>query len=104
MRWCTILQHAETISVRPAIHTFCISLSPGCGVVRLLERWQRAWLIMLLTMLVDMDHLLATPIYNPRTCIGFHPLHTWVAMSVYMVCARPGRVLAVDWCTWPGCA
>jgi Family of unknown function (DUF6122) len=48
------------------------------------ERWQRAWLIMLLTMLVDLDHLLATPIYNPHRCsIGFHPLHTWVAMSVY---------------------
>lgn len=27
-------------------------------------------------MLVDLDHLLATPIYSPTRCsIGFHPLH-----------------------------
>ena len=47
-------------------------------------RWRRAWLIMLLTMVVDADHLLATPIYDPRRCgIGFHPLHTWGAMVIY---------------------
>lgn len=33
--------------------------------------------IMLLTMVVDVDHLLATPIYAPNRCsIWFHPLHT----------------------------
>jgi hypothetical protein len=47
-------------------------------------RWQRAWLIMLLTMAVDVDHLLATPVYDPQRCgIGFHPFHTWVAIAVY---------------------
>lgn len=46
--------------------------------------WRRAWLIMIATMLVDLDHLLATPIYDPSRCsIGFHPLHTWPAMLVY---------------------
>jgi hypothetical protein len=39
---------------------------------------------MLLTMVVDIDHLLATPIYDPQRCsIGFHPLHTWGAMGIY---------------------
>jgi Family of unknown function (DUF6122) len=48
------------------------------------ERWRRAWLIMLLTMVVDIDHLLAIPIYDPRRCsIGFHPLHTWGAIAIY---------------------
>ena len=37
-------------------------------------------------MLVDIDHLLATPIYDPARCsIGFHPLHTAVPIAVYVV-------------------
>ena len=39
---------------------------------------------MLITMLVDADHLLASPIYDPDRCsIGFHPLHTLPAIAVY---------------------
>ncbi|MFZ2289459.1 MAG: DUF6122 family protein [Halopseudomonas yangmingensis] len=46
--------------------------------------WQRAWAIMLLTMLVDLDHLLADPIFDPNRCsIGFHPLHSYPAIAVY---------------------
>ncbi|HEY1024739.1 MAG TPA: DUF6122 family protein [Sphingobacteriaceae bacterium] len=44
----------------------------------------KAWLIMIATMLVDLDHLLADPIYDPNRCsIGFHPLHSYVAVGVY---------------------
>jgi hypothetical protein len=47
-------------------------------------RWRRAWIVMLLTMLVDADHLLASPIFDPGRCsIGFHPLHTAPAIAVY---------------------
>lgn len=47
-------------------------------------RWRRAWLLMMATMLVDLDHLLAVPIYDPDRCsIGFHPLHTAPAIAVY---------------------
>lgn len=36
------------------------------------------------TMVVDADHLLATPIYDPERCsIGFHPLHSTVAIVLY---------------------
>lgn len=50
------------------------------------ERWTRVWLILLATMLVDLDHLLATPVFDPNRCsIGFHPLHTVPAMAVYVV-------------------
>lgn len=46
--------------------------------------WQRAWAIMLLTMLVDLDHLLADPIFDPNRCsIGFHPLHSYPAIALY---------------------
>lgn len=44
---------------------------------------RRAGLIMLATMVVDVDHLLADPIYDPQRCsIGFHPLHTWPAIAI----------------------
>ena len=37
-------------------------------------------------MLVDLDHLLATPIYDPSRCsIGFHPLHTLLPIITYGV-------------------
>ena len=43
---------------------------------------------MLLTMVVDLDHLLATPVYDPDRCgIGFHPLHSSVAIGVYGILA-----------------
>ena len=48
------------------------------------ERWLRVSAILLATMLVDLDHLLATPIYDPARCsIGFHPLHTLPAIAIY---------------------
>lgn len=35
--------------------------------------------------MIDVDHLLANPVYDPLRCsIGFHPLHTWPALLVYM--------------------
>lgn len=50
------------------------------------KRWKNAWLILIATMVVDVDHLLATPIYDPLRCsIGFHTLHTWPAIVVYGV-------------------
>ncbi len=61
-------------------------LAPGL-LARLLfrDRWKRAWLIMLATMLVDLDHLLAYPdVFAAGRCsIGFHPLHTYWAMGAY---------------------
>ncbi|WP_435531790.1 DUF6122 family protein [Sinobacterium norvegicum] len=48
--------------------------------------WKKAYLIMMATMIVDVDHLLATPIYDPLRCsIGFHPLHQTVPMLLYAV-------------------
>lgn len=50
------------------------------------KEWKRAWLIMIATMLVDLDHLLATPIFDPGRCsIGFHPLHSYYAIAGYGV-------------------
>ncbi len=36
------------------------------------------------TMLVDLDHLLANPLYDPNRCsIGFHPLHQFIPIGIY---------------------
>jgi len=45
----------------------------------------------MLTMLVDVDHLLASPIYDPGRCsIGFHPLHTILPIIIYAgLCLLP---------------
>lgn len=52
--------------------------------------WKKAYLVLIATMLVDLDHLLATPIYDPLRCsIGFHPLHSVWAMGVYVVLCLP---------------
>ena len=48
------------------------------------SRWRYAALIMIATMIVDIDHLLADPIYDAARCsIGFHPLHTIPAIVIY---------------------
>jgi hypothetical protein len=69
------------------------------GAVALLffrSRWRRAWLIMLVTMLVDLDHLLADPIYDPGRCsIGFHPLHSYPAIAVFVLLTLPPKTRLV---------
>ena len=45
-----------------------------------------AFLVMAATMLVDLDHLLANPIYDPTRCsIGFHPMHKLLPIGFYAV-------------------
>jgi hypothetical protein len=52
--------------------------------------WKKAWLVMFAAMLVDLDHLLADPIYDPERCsIGFHPLHSYPAIAVYVALLVP---------------
>ena len=71
--------------IRSIAHLLLHFVVPGAAARWVFsERWKKAWLIMIATMLVDLDHLLADPIYDPNRCgIGFHPLHTYAAMLVY---------------------
>lgn len=78
-------------------HILLHVLLPG-AVARLAfpQRWPRAWGVMVATMVVDADHLLATPIYAPDRCsIGFHPLHTWPAILLYLALAAAPRTRVV---------
>lgn len=50
------------------------------------ENLRLSYLAMMLTMLVDLDHLLASPIYDANRCsIGFHPLHQYWFIGIYLV-------------------
>lgn len=55
------------------------------------KNWKLASLLMIATMAIDLDHLLADPIFDPNRCgIGFHPLHTlWAAIAYCILFLMP---------------
>lgn len=60
--------------------------------------WLKAYGMMLLGMLIDLDHLLADPIFDPNRCsINFHPLHSYYAMALYIVLLipKPTRIIGL---------
>ena len=72
------------------------------------KHWRTVGLIMVSTILLDLDHLLAAPVFDPDRCsIGFHPLHTIWAGGVYAlllaVPSRRCRSVGVG-CLWHLCA
>ena len=74
------------MALRPIIHLLLHALVPAIAArLGWKKRWKQAWLVMVATMVVDLDHLLATPIYDPNRCsIGFHPLHSDIACAIYL--------------------
>jgi len=69
------------------VHYSLHFLAPGLiALIFFRNQWKKAWLLMLATMLIDLDHLLADPIFDPNRCsINFHPLHTYWAWIIYVV-------------------
>jgi len=56
------------------------------------SKWKYAYLIMMCTMLIDLDHLLATPIFDANRCsINFHPLHSYIAIGLYVLLLLPKK-------------
>ena len=48
------------------------------------DRWIWVFFLLIATMLIDIDHFFADPVYDPNRCsIGFHPFHTWPAIFIY---------------------
>lgn len=85
--------------LRPALHLVLhIAVPAAVARIAFTDRWQRAWLVMAATVMVDLDHLAADPIYDPGRCsIGFHPLHRWPAVPVYLAMAviAPSRLIGL---------
>ena len=73
--------------LRPAVHLLSHLIAPGVAAKwAYADRWKSAWVIMAATIIVDLDHLLADPVYDPNRCgIGFHPLHTFPAIGFYLL-------------------
>ncbi|WP_405398081.1 DUF6122 family protein [Maribacter sp. Asnod2-G09] len=43
-----------------------------------------AAVILLSAIVIDVDHLLATPMFDPNRCsVNFHPLHSYWAIGIY---------------------
>lgn len=62
------------------------------------KKWKIVWLIFLATMLIDVDHLWATPIFDSNRCsINFHFFHTTKAAIVYsiLLISNKTRVLGI---------
>ena len=56
------------------------------GLVFYKEHKTKAILILLAGILIDVDHVLANPIFDPNRCsVDFHPLHTYWAISIYFL-------------------
>jgi len=56
------------------------------------NNWKKAYIIMLLGILIDIDHLLATPIFQSNRCsINFHPLHSYYAIAIYFLLLLPKK-------------
>lgn len=56
------------------------------------KKWKRNWIILLSTMLIDLDHLLANPIFDPNRCsIGYHFMHSTYAFIGYLILLYPKK-------------
>lgn len=63
--------------------------------------WRKNLLLLLTGLAIDLDHLLASPMYDPGRCsIGFHPLHSAIPIVLYVLAlVHPKtRVLGIGLC------
>lgn len=72
--------------IKSFVHYFLHFVFPGfIAWVFYRDDWKKMYLILLATMLVDLDHLLATPVFDPERCsVGYHLLHSYYAIAVYI--------------------
>jgi len=82
-----------------ALHILFHFIVPAAvAILAFRANWLKTWLIMMTALLIDLDHLLANPIYDPNRCsIGFHPLHSIPAILLYslFLCIPKLRILGI---------
>jgi hypothetical protein len=68
------------------LHIALHFLTPGLiAGIFYTKKWMKSFGLLLCGLMIDVDHLLADPMYDPNRCsIGFHPLHTWFVMPLYV--------------------
>ncbi len=81
------------------VHYFLHFGAPlGIAYLFFKSTWKKVYLIFIASMLVDLDHLIASPIFEANRCsINFHPLHSYYAIAVYCIGLLPKktRVIAI---------
>jgi len=94
------LSRHQSVSIQFIIHYFLHLIFP-IFIARIFfkEEWKKVYLILLSTMLVDLDHLFATPIFDAERCsIGFHYLHSYFAIASYfflLFFKKPIRIIGI---------
>jgi hypothetical protein len=85
--------------IRFIVHYGMHFLVPGIiAYVFFRKNWKKVWIIFILAMLIDVDHIFATPLFDANRCsINFHPLHTYYAIAFYIVLLIPKqtRIVAI---------
>lgn len=78
---------ADPFYIREILHYFLHFVFPVfIAKVFFKNNWRRAYFIMLATMLVDLDHVFANPLFDPnRNSVGYHPLHSYWATGMYLL-------------------
>lgn len=93
---------------RHILHYVCHLLVPFVfGKLFWKENWWKAGFIMVGTIVIDLDHVFADPVFDPGRCsIGHHPLHTmWAGIAYSGIFAAPSwkwRAFSVG-CLWHLC-
>ncbi len=62
------------------------------------QKWKKVWILFMLTMLVDLDHLIANPIFDATRCsLNYHPLHSYYAIAIYslLLLSPKSRIIAI---------
>lgn len=80
-----LLQGDVGASIHLVLHALVPALIAG---VFFRKRRLFAFSLMIAGMAIDVDHLLASPVYDPNRCsVGFHPLHALPLIPVYVALA-----------------
>lgn len=89
----TLADALPALQPHASLHLLLHFIVPGLvAAIWYPRRWSRAWLVLLAGWLIDLDHLLADPVYAPGRCsIGFHPLHSAPAIALYGALLIPRR-------------
>jgi len=79
--------------LQPVLHYGIHFLFPFLVVlIFFTSNWKYAYVIMMCAMLIDLDHILATPIFDANRCsINFHPLHSYIAIVIYLMLIIPKK-------------
>ncbi|WP_034059648.1 DUF6122 family protein [Lacinutrix jangbogonensis] len=79
--------------LQPIVHYGIHYILPlAVALIVFKPQWKKAYLVMILGLLIDLDHLLANPIFEANRCsINFHPLHSYYLIPLYLILVFPKK-------------